>query len=379
MNRSVLSEVLHSATVHVTPGTLAVAGSWTHPTRGPVDCPAHHLLTAHAREAGFTVETRALGRADLDGEATAARSAVFTVSYAKPDGGHRGLALAACAQDTVATAFARRQIESWSAVLRTRRVLYVATEAARQGEGGPQGPSTSVPPQAYDTARGPWQVCGCPTGVACPAAESAARSLRRFLARGDEVIVVGAPADGTEGWRDPAARADGVRVGVATPQQAESLRVADPDRLAFVVAPGAVVSEAVAVLGALRRRFPRLRGQHPQEWCYTMDDLHTAIGSALAQSDILLVTGRGTCPAARAAAVLAVRARVCLREVTSLAHLRPDDVDAATITVLDATADGADCRAVGRALDGLGPTSHVRRHSSSSALSAPPAVLAGHP
>ncbi|MDO0909385.1 4-hydroxy-3-methylbut-2-enyl diphosphate reductase [Streptomyces sp. DT2A-34] len=372
-----LSEVLHSATVHVTPGTLAVAESWTHPTRGPVDCPAHHLLTAHAQEAGFTAETRALGRADLGDGATTPRSTVFAVSYAKPDGGHCGLALAACAQDTAATAFARRQIESWSAVLRTRRVLYVVTEAARREEEAAQGPSTSVPPQASDSARGPWQVCGCPTGVACPAARSAARSLRKFLGRGDEVIVVGAPADGAEPGQDPAFHADGVRV--ATPQQAESLTVADPDRLAFVVTPGAVVSDAVAVLAVLRRRFPRLRGQHPQEWCYTMDDLHTAIGSALAQSDVLLVTGRGTSPAARAAAVLAARARVRLREVTSLERLRPDDVDAATITVLDATTDGLDCRAVGRALDGLGPTSHVRRQSCSSTLSAPPAVLADHP
>ncbi|MDC0770690.1 4-hydroxy-3-methylbut-2-enyl diphosphate reductase [Streptomyces sp. HD] len=356
MNRSVLAEVLHSTSLHITAGSLTVATSWRHPTRGPVDCPAHRLVAAHARQSGLAADSRPLPDEELRDGLTTAPTTVFTVSYERLEGGHRGLALAARSDDAPALCFARRQIESWRAVLRTRRVLYVAA----QDPLGPRPSSASVPPQAPGGSRDRWRICGCPTAVACPSAENAERTLHRFLERGDEVVVVGTPVAGSPAWAGGRALQGDLRA-VSTPRQAETLAVADPDRLAFVVAPGAVVSEVADILRVLRRRHPRLRGQHPREWCYTMDDLHTAVAAALAQSDRLLVVGRDTSPVTRTALNQAARAALRVRAVTTLDRLRPDDVDAATITVLDATVDGRALREVGRALDGLGPASHVWR------------------
>lgn len=365
MNRSVLSEVLHSTTLRVAPGTVTVATSWRHPTRGPVDCPAHRLVGAHVRQAGLlAADHRSLHNEDVRADLAAAPTTVVVVSYEKPDGaGYRGIALAANSEDTAAVRLARQQVESWRAVLRTRRVLHVAPRTAEGAVDGSRPRSTPVPPQASSDSSSPWRACGCSARVRCPSTENAERSLRRFLDRGDEVVVVGVPAGGAgpgATWPKEALR-EGAG-WVATPQQAETLAVVDPDRLAFVVAPGAVVSEAAAALKVLRRRFPRLRGQHPWEWCYTMDDLHTTIGSLLAQSDALLVTGRGVSPAVRAAVTHAARTGVRVRDITALDRLRPDDIDAATITVLDGEDDGREYRAVTQALDGLGPTSHVWRH-----------------
>ncbi|NEB00385.1 4-hydroxy-3-methylbut-2-enyl diphosphate reductase [Streptomyces sp. SID13726] len=440
MNRSVLSEALHRTVPSLAPGTVVVARSFHHPVRGPVDCPAHQLLAAHVRRAGFAADGRRLPdpRAALDGTP----ATVFTVSYEHPEGGHRGLALAARDDDPAALAFARRQLDSWRAVLRTRRVLYVGAPQPAQA------PGARVPAQTSDAARGPWQPCGCPTRTGCPATRDAERALRRFLDRGDEVVVIGTPASGTwppqhllgpallsssaqaEGsivglpdrgdevsaigappsgtWPSPPPRGPAplsppdqpehstvsrpdrgdevVVIGVpasgtwpsppprgparvATPEQAEQLTVTDPDRLAFVVAPGTPVSEASAVLAVLRRRHPRLRGQHPQEWCYTMDDLHTALDSALPQSDRLLITTGAQSPDPFAGTALARPARLALptRDVTALHDLRPTDVDGATLTVLDTTADRSATRALARALDGLGPTSHIRRETRSRA------------
>ncbi|MEV6946759.1 4-hydroxy-3-methylbut-2-enyl diphosphate reductase [Streptomyces sp. NPDC051172] len=357
MNRSVLTEVLHSTSLHVTPGSLTVATSWQHPTRGPVDCPAQHLLAAHARQSGLAADSRSLPNEDLRDGLTTAPTTVFTVSYERPEGGHRGLALAAHSDDATAVSFARRQIESWRAVLRTRRVLHVAAQSSPA-----PGPSSApVPAQPPADSRNRWRICGCPTGVACPSAENAERALHRFLDRGDEVVVVGTPAAGSGAWAGRTLQPNPQTVG--TPQQAETLAVTDPDRLAFVVAPGAVVSEAADILNVLRRRYPRLRGQHPHEWCYTMDDLHTAVGAALAQSDRLLVVGRDTTPATRAAITQAARTTLRVRAVTTLDRLRPEDIDAATITVVDATADGRGLVQMAQTLDGLGPTSHVRRQA----------------
>jgi 4-hydroxy-3-methylbut-2-enyl diphosphate reductase len=367
MNRSVLSEVFHSTSLRIAPGTLTVAASWRHPERGPVDCPAHHLVAAHIRQAGFTVDCRPLPGENMSEDHAAGLATVVAVSYERPEGGHRGIALAARSEDTGAVQFAHRQIDAWRAVLRTRRVLHVTARTAETSTDDAPPRSTPVqvvPVQASPGSRHPWGICGCPTGAMCPSAEHSERSLRRFLDRGDEVIVVGVPAAGAGPW-SAGAFLEGVR-WAGTPKQAETLPVADPDRVAFVVAPGAVVSQAADVLRALRRRFPRLRGQHPWEWCYTMDDLHTAVGSVLAQSDVLLVAGQGASPAVRAAVVQAVRTGVRVRDVTTLERLRPDDIDAATITVLDAEDDGREYRAVNRALDGLGPTSHVWRHVVSS-------------
>lgn len=355
MNRSVLVEVLHSTTLHVTPGSLTVAISWRHPPRGLVDCPAHRLLAAHARQSGLRADPRSLPNEGLRDGLTTAPTTIFTVSYERPEGGHRGLALAAHSDDTTALSFARRQIESWRAVLRTRRLLYVAAQNSLT-----QGPSNApVPAQTPGDSRRRWQICGCPTSVPCPSAESAERALHRFLDRGDDVVVIGRPATGSGAWAGRTLQRN-LRT-VSTPQQAESLAVTDSDRLAFVVVPGAVVSEAADILKVLRRRHPRLRGQHPSEWCYTMDDLHTTVAAALAQSDRILVVGRDTTPATTTAITQVIRTPLPVRAVTTLDHLRPKDIDAATITVVDATGTGRALRQVGQALDGLGPTSHVWR------------------
>ncbi len=334
--------------------------------RGPIGCPAHHLLTAHARRAGYEAHSQALREPVAAHSDGATPTTVFAVSYENPDGGHSGLAVAAPGSDTATAAFARDQIASWSTALRTRRLLYVHLDASRKHANStdPTGrtdtSTTWVPRQHPGHSPTPWQACGCPAATACDAAENATRSLRRFLDRGDDVLVVGVPdAPGPRAWRAGDLHARGRPV--MTPDQAESLTVPDPDRLAYVVAPGTVVTEAARVLGVLRRRFPRLKGQHPREWCYTMDDLYTAVGSVLAQSDVLLVTGRGDSPVVRTALPQAARMRVYVRHVPALDHLRPQDTDAATIAVLDASADERVHRQVTQALDGLGPSSHVRR------------------
>lgn len=359
MNRSVLSEVFRATAPLLAPGTLEVATSWTHPVRGPIACPAHHLLTAHARRAGYEAHSQAL-RQPVTHADGATQTTVFAVSYENPDGGHSGLALAVHGSDTATAAFAREQIASWSTALRTRRMLYVHLDAPQERLDTAGQTDTSVPRQQPGHSPGPWRACGCPGTTACGAAENATRSLRRFLDRGDDVLIVGVPnTPGSRTWQDGILHAQGRPV--ATPDQADSLTVPDPDRLAYVVAPGTVVTEAARVLNVLRRRFPRLKGQHPREWCYTMDDLYTAVGSVLAQSDVLLVTGRGDSPVVRTALPQAARMKVRVRHVPALDHLRPQDADAATIAVLDASADGRVRRQVTQALDGLGPASHVCR------------------
>ncbi|MFF4503697.1 4-hydroxy-3-methylbut-2-enyl diphosphate reductase [Streptomyces sp. NPDC001401] len=356
MNRSIRSEVLHSATLRLPPRTLLAATSWLHPDRGPVSCPAGPLIAARARHAGFATATGTLSAPTSTEEPAAAAATLFTISYEQPDGGYAGLALAASGDDTAAMSYARQEIAAWRSALRTRRVLYVADTSVSDPT---EVMEPALPQQSRHRSRDAWQVCGCRTGTTCAAADNAARTLRLFLARGDEVVMVGQPA--FDIGAQPGTPLHQGRTRITTTQHAETVTVTDPNRLAFVVSPGTAVSDAAGIIKVLRRRFPRLRGQHPCEWCYTADDLRVAVASVLAQTDVLLITGTGPSPAARTAVSEAARADVRIRDVTSLERLRPQDLDAATIAVVDAAADGHVGRAVSQALAGLGPAGHILR------------------
>ncbi|MBB1246654.1 4-hydroxy-3-methylbut-2-enyl diphosphate reductase, partial [Streptomyces durbertensis] len=362
MNRSVLCEEFHTTALPVAPGTLTVASTWWHPTRGAVECPAHQLVAAHLRHAGHRVDhrplpgplqpSRVLGDASSGAvPGSHAATAVVAVSYEMPDGHHRGLAIAVRAEEHTLVQLARRQIDAWRAVLRTRRVLHVAPPPAPAPR--PRGP---IPRQSASPTGTLWRPCGCPTWADCRAQELARRTTRRLTEEGETVIVVGTHTAVPWPTRPKAPSHDGLD-RVATTAQAAALTVDRPDRLAFVVAPGSTVSQVAAVLNVLRARFPLLRGQHPDEWCYTMDDLHTAVGSVLAQSDALVIAGHGTSPTVSVATGMAGRAR----KVTTLDRLRPSDVNVATVAVLDTEDGGPRYRQVIEALDGLGPTSHVWR------------------
>jgi 4-hydroxy-3-methylbut-2-enyl diphosphate reductase len=143
------------------------------------------------------------------------------------------------------------------------------------------------------------------------------------------------------------------------------LAVAEPDRLAFVVAPGADVGEVSRVLAVLRERFPRLRGQHPGEWCCTVADLRTAARSAVAEADLVLVTGPGTSPASAVTGASARAQGVPVHAVAALRDLTPDAVAGSTVVLVEAGPGERVRGEVAEVLTGLGPWSAVVRRTSS--------------
>lgn len=100
-----------------------------------------------------------------------------------------------------------------------------------------------------------------------------------------------------------------------------------------------------------------MRGQHPDQWCYTMTDLLSAARSSLAESDVLLLAGAGASPVT--AAAQAAAALTPVHRISALGQLRPRCIDVATLTI-------ADCGArlggqVLQVLSGLGPLGVLRR------------------
>ncbi|WP_434589158.1 hypothetical protein [Streptomyces sp. A5-4] len=351
MNRSVLLEEFPCALP--SQASLTVATSWAHPRRGTVRSPAHPVLTSAAHREHIAVQERAFTGRDL--RAGPAGALLVTVSYEDPRGGATGLAMAVRADDSALLAFAREQILLWRSVLRTRRVLL--PDVSRHG----RADATPGPVPAQHASR--WSLCGCPATAGCPAAADATATVRAFQKRGDQVLLVGLPLPSPTDCLPLTESERASLLTVTDCEEAAAFSVGDPARLAFVVAPGAATEQLAAVLAVLRERVPGLRGQHPSQWCYTMTDWWLAAETAVRESDRTLLLGSGPrpSPGAIAARTTAALAGTQVHTLASLEALRPEHVNAWTLTLLDAGAQSSLQEPLVELLGGLGPCDTVHR------------------
>ena len=72
---------------------------------------------------------------------------------------------------------------------------------------------------------------------------------------------------------------------------AESLRVADPERVAYVTQTTLSVDETAEIVAVLRRRFPSLHGPAKDDICYATSNRQWAVKELLGEVELLLVIG----------------------------------------------------------------------------------------
>ncbi|MGP4019325.1 hypothetical protein [Saccharopolyspora sp. 5N708] len=247
MNRSVERRRLH-AYGNAEPGEVIVPKGFVHPRRGPVRSVAAPLLVENLRRHGHRARI-----ADVRAEPGETELALFAVSYLDLRGKATGFATAACTTDETAIARAENTAEQWSHTLRTRRIL-VAT--------------VTTP-------------CTDACALTCPMVLRTRARVRRFTERGDTVLLIGKAG----------AVAARLRIRDTVPVESSAdvdvLERLDPDRISFVIVPGTPVEDAFDIAAALRQRFPQLRGQHPDEFCYAASDRREAVRSVAAASELL--------------------------------------------------------------------------------------------
>lgn len=386
----------------VRPGRLTVAVSAVHPVRGPVRCPAAPLVAAELERLGHPTGLGALllgppvVRPPRRGGAAGSGSAVvFAATYVDVDGTVAGVAVAG-GPDLGADVLeaAERSVREWAALFRTRRVLVAETAGTCAGTEG--------------------------AAASCAAAARARETVAEFLRRGDTVVRIGSggPGGGGGGGGGGAAElgagdgaGDGAGEGAgpgAEPGAGEGVgpgagggagegggdgagdgpgdgagdgpgrlvafdagrpverqlarlrAVADPDRVSFAVRPCTPVDDVVPVVAALREAFPRLRGQHPDQWCYRSADRRDAVRALAAASDVVLLLGRPDPDLlAGPPGPAAVRPVAAVRDVR-----RAWLAGSATVGVAAGPETPAGLLAgVTEALSGLGPYSVVRQES----------------
>jgi 4-hydroxy-3-methylbut-2-enyl diphosphate reductase len=381
MNRSV--ERRRFTVRGTAPGVLVV-GWFEHPTRGRVRCSAAPLVAASLRRLGYQVREES---GWIKAESSPADGVLFTASYLDRTGRPVGFGVAAHTTDQSGICAAREAVEAWSAVWRTRRVVVASaspfcTGARRARQMLQRDPRTQhrwiaslndltdvpdeitvalpahgVPPVVRSTAnaRG-MQVID----ATCPIVAAAQAQLHRFTQRGDHVVVVGKPDHAAV----PAliGQAPDRVVVVESTEDVAALEL-DPDQLSYLVQPGVVIDEAMRVVAALRVRYPRIRGTHPDGLCYQASDRAETVRLVSGSCDRMFILGvPGSADTAELVALVA-SSRTRLHVIDSLGQIRPSWLAGAECIgiAVGQSAPRSLHRTVVDVLSGLGPMSVVRR------------------
>jgi 4-hydroxy-3-methylbut-2-enyl diphosphate reductase len=123
----------------------------------------------------------------------------------------------------------------------------------------------------------------------CPLVTKVHMEVLRYVRDGYTIIFIGHrkhdEAIGTVG------EAPDSIVVVETPEEAQRLKVANPNRLAYVTQTTLSVSDAQRVIDVLKARFPNIRYPIKDDICYATTNRQNAVTSLSPEVDLVLVIG----------------------------------------------------------------------------------------
>ena len=123
----------------------------------------------------------------------------------------------------------------------------------------------------------------------CPLVTKVHSEAKRFVGRGDTVLLVGhAGHDEVEGTMGEAPERI---VLVQDVDEAERVSVPDPQRVAFTLQTTLAMDDAAEIVDVLRRRFPAIESSPTDDICYATTNRQRAVGAIAADCDVLLVVG----------------------------------------------------------------------------------------
>ncbi|MFM1887112.1 MAG: 4-hydroxy-3-methylbut-2-enyl diphosphate reductase [Pseudomonadota bacterium] len=130
----------------------------------------------------------------------------------------------------------------------------------------------------------------------CPLVTKVHLEVARYARDARDVVLIGhaghPEVEGTMGRFDTSL--GGSIHLVESVADANALVVPRPDTLAFVTQTTLSVDDTVAIVDALRRRFPRLQAPRVEDICYATQNRQDAVKKLLEQADVLVVVGSVT-------------------------------------------------------------------------------------
>ncbi|MFP5405870.1 MAG: 4-hydroxy-3-methylbut-2-enyl diphosphate reductase [Gammaproteobacteria bacterium] len=126
----------------------------------------------------------------------------------------------------------------------------------------------------------------------CPLVTKVHVEVSKMRRDAREVVMIGhgghPEVEGTMGQADA-----GIHL-VETVEDVARLRVADPDRLAYVTQTTLSVDDTKAIIAALRARFPDIEGPRKDDICYATQNRQDAVKFMAPRCDLVLVIGSPT-------------------------------------------------------------------------------------
>jgi len=123
----------------------------------------------------------------------------------------------------------------------------------------------------------------------CPLVEKVHNEARRFAERGFTIIMIGEPGHdetvGTVGWAP-----DNIQI-IQKPDDVAQLHVEDPEKVAYITQTTLSVNDCMAVVQALRERFPAIQGPARADICYATSNRQMAVVELAPNADLVLVVG----------------------------------------------------------------------------------------
>ncbi len=123
----------------------------------------------------------------------------------------------------------------------------------------------------------------------CPLVTKVHVEVARMREQGREVIMIGheghPEAEGTMGQSEA-----GMYL-VESEQDVASLKVADPDKLAYVTQTTLSIDDCARLIGALKARFPSIVGPKKDDICYATQNRQDAVKFMAPQVDVVIVVG----------------------------------------------------------------------------------------
>jgi 4-hydroxy-3-methylbut-2-enyl diphosphate reductase len=123
----------------------------------------------------------------------------------------------------------------------------------------------------------------------CPLVTKVHLEVLRFAREGYTIIFIGhRNHDEAIGTVGEAPR--NIRV-IDSPEDVESVEVADPEKVAYVTQTTLSVSEAASTIAALQERFPKITGPRKGDICYATTNRQGAVRELSREADVVIVIG----------------------------------------------------------------------------------------
>jgi len=124
----------------------------------------------------------------------------------------------------------------------------------------------------------------------CPLVSKVHREAERHFREGRQIILIGhaghPEVEGTMGQLP-----EGAMVLIQSANEAETVAVDTPDRLAYITQTTLSVDDTTDMIAILRRRFPTIHGPKQEDICYATTNRQQAVKAIARNCDALLVVG----------------------------------------------------------------------------------------